>query len=347
MLLNYLKQYEKGSNMDIDILPAGAGDCYFINYSYEGMGHNIWVDGGYASTYRDIKKKINEIKGRNEIIDLLVITHVDADHIRGVLKFFCDETMDHTIVKRVLFNCAATLSNFFENTIIRENETPIEHSDRTCSFSEGITLEQILRNLNLLEERPILAGDIVEILGASLHILSPNNESLLKLNQNWEIELPYEERVCGVGNDYHMPFENLQNNVFRPDIKPTNRASIAFILEQDSKKVLMLADSNPNDIANSLHKMNYRDHYRLLVDATKLSHHGSCQNTSDELLKLIECNTYFISSNRSDCPAKETLARIVKANKSPKFICNYDKKDILLSNEEDTCTISMKRKVRL
>lgn len=332
--------------MEIHMLTSGAGDCFFIHYLHEGIGRNIWVDGGLGSTYRAIKKKLAEIKARNEVIDLLVITHIDSDHIRGVLKFFADDSIDHTIIKRVLFNCASIISGFLQVPLECERETLMKDGSTACSFSEGTTLEQVLRNLGLLERLPIQTGDIVRLPGANLYILSPDKESLKKLNQNWEKESAYGDTVCSVQNDYHLPFSKLKDNLFQPDTRPANQASIAFLLEQDDKKVLMLADSNPEVIVESLHKMKYNEENRLRVDYVKLAHHGSCKNTSDALLRILDCRSYLISSNRSDCPSKETLARIVQINKHPIFLCNYEKTGILLPCEVGLCTIEKKCEVR-
>ena len=68
--------------MKIEFLKAGTGDCILINHNSK----NILIDGGNESTY--LISKYNEIKSRNEIIDFLIVTHHDDDHIKGILDLF-------------------------------------------------------------------------------------------------------------------------------------------------------------------------------------------------------------------------------------------------------------------
>lgn len=55
----------------------------------------------------------------------------------------------------------------------------------------------------------------------------------------------------------------------------------------------------------------------ITVDAVKIAHHGSKNNTSLSLLERINCNKYFISTNgkKHSHPDLETLARIAIINK--------------------------------
>jgi hypothetical protein len=52
---------------------------------------------------------------------------------------------------------------------------------------------------------------------------------------------------------------------------------------------------------------------RLTVDALKLSHHGSKNNTSSELLDLLVCKHFLFSTNgtKHDHPDPECVARVV------------------------------------
>lgn len=333
--------------MEIDMLNAGAGDCFFIHYIFEDRGHNIWVDGGIGSTYRKIKRKISEIKDRNEIIDLLVVTHVDADHIRGILRFFSDKSNDFKLVKRVLFNSTSTLASFFSESKNASREVVIPGDSTQCSFNEGITLEKILLELDLLEEKPIMSGDIVELPGAKIKILSPDYNSLLKLNDEWEEEPSIDSVTCSLKNDYDLSFNQLKDNQFQVDNRVVNQASIAFLLEHESKKIVMLADSNPNIVVSALQKLGINEENPLKVDCIKISHHGSRKNTSDDLLRHLISQLYLISSNSRCYPSKETLARIIYKNNKPTFYCNYPKVDILLPGEEGMCKIITTNRVEI
>lgn len=65
--------------------PAKNGDAFLINAG----GRHILIDGGFASTYLDfIAADLTELAKTGGRLDLVVCTHIDADHIGGLLEFF-------------------------------------------------------------------------------------------------------------------------------------------------------------------------------------------------------------------------------------------------------------------
>jgi glyoxylase-like metal-dependent hydrolase (beta-lactamase superfamily II) len=85
----------------LDVLPAGHGDCLWIEYGASASPRVVLVDGGARGTYkRALKAKLAE--HRREI-ELVVVTHVDGDHITGILDLVTDETIDFR-AKDIWFN---------------------------------------------------------------------------------------------------------------------------------------------------------------------------------------------------------------------------------------------------
>ena len=66
--------------------PAEHGDSIMISVENESE-YNILIDGGVTSTYRNyIKQEICRIINKGSRIDLVVCTHIDADHIGGLVQ---------------------------------------------------------------------------------------------------------------------------------------------------------------------------------------------------------------------------------------------------------------------
>lgn len=89
--------------INITLLPAEHGDCIFVSaYDY-----NILIDGGVAQTYQDLhdrrnpdkplKLLIDKLHEENKHIDLLIVTHVDDDHIGGII-----ECLKMSFLKKIL-----------------------------------------------------------------------------------------------------------------------------------------------------------------------------------------------------------------------------------------------------
>ena len=68
----------------IKMYPAVNGDCFLIR----GAGANFLIDGGYADTFKQhLKPDLLQIAQEGERLDLLIATHIDQDHILGVIAF--------------------------------------------------------------------------------------------------------------------------------------------------------------------------------------------------------------------------------------------------------------------
>lgn len=71
--------------MIIEMFPAENGDAFLIRLDNK---KNILIDMGYIETYKTyIKDRLIEIRSENQCIDLLIITHIDEDHIGGAIEF--------------------------------------------------------------------------------------------------------------------------------------------------------------------------------------------------------------------------------------------------------------------
>lgn len=86
--------------MEFKLLQANNGDAIHLRTKDEKERfYNILIDGGTGETYSyknkkgksepgELKQLIEYIKSQNEFIDLLILTHVDDDHIGGILRCF-------------------------------------------------------------------------------------------------------------------------------------------------------------------------------------------------------------------------------------------------------------------
>jgi len=76
------------------MLGAQRGDCLWITYGEPDDLHHVIIDAGPAETIGTLvpilEERISQIPGRSNKIELLVVSHVDADHIQGVVSLLSD-----------------------------------------------------------------------------------------------------------------------------------------------------------------------------------------------------------------------------------------------------------------
>lgn len=90
----------KKSEIEIEVLPANEGDCILITIEKEDI--HILIDGGTAETYRNyLKTRLIQLKNEGKVIDLLIVTHIDNDHIGGIIELFKENgsDMDSKIIR--------------------------------------------------------------------------------------------------------------------------------------------------------------------------------------------------------------------------------------------------------
>lgn len=314
-------------SINIKVLKALHGDCIILTFGPE-QDNFIMIDGGIGrECHRSIREFVNNLKNANSSMRLLVLTHIDSDHIDGILRLFLEPDFDEALIAKMWFNYGAFLDTEFK--LIREKErNGIFLTDATnqISWKQGNDLEEILKKYKFQYEKAIKSHDEFDIEGSHITVLSPSLQILRDFNEQWMLENEQEVKVSA-GTDYCRSIEELNEMEFVENISLSNRSSIAFLFEYQRNRVLLLGDASAIEVEKSLSKLGYSEENQLVVDICKISHHASKHNTSSSLIKMLKCSNYIISTNltASGRPSKECLSRIICNSKQPvKFYCNYE-----------------------
>jgi beta-lactamase superfamily II metal-dependent hydrolase len=322
----------------LEMLPAAFGDCLLLSYGSEGGAiHRVLIDAGLKGTFKEALKPRLESIGQGSLIDLVVVTHLDRDHICGMLPLV--EQMpslvrpgdiwfnghDHLIEDALGVAEAEALGKLIRKKSLPWNEA-FDQKAVVVSSASGTTLPQ--------RELP---G------GARITLLSPYREQLEALAAkwdddslgSWDEEPQSEAAAASIQLDMlgkRPPLSSVDVNTvleladvdFEEDDAPPNGSSIAFVFELGDRRILFGADAFPSVLARSLRSL-VPDGERYKVDAFKLPHHGSMSNLSPELLDLLDCHRFLVSTNGGSFghPHPEAIARILTAA-SPEELCfNY------------------------
>lgn len=103
--------------------------------------------------------------------------------------------------------------------------------------------------------------------------------------------------------------EAAKENAEEDGITPSNKASLAFIIQTPDKSILIMGDAPSTNIYEAL---GCKDRNEVLVfDAIKVSHHASKHNTSTEFVSKVDSHDWFITGgNRNDRPSLEAIGKI-------------------------------------
>lgn len=107
----------------IKIYPAGNGDAFLLS----AAGSNVLVDGGYARTFDEyIQSDLLEIAVRDERLDLVIASHIDADHISGLIRFL---VVNETSTEPKIVGIGEVWHNSLRS-LTAVNNAPIRQEDR-------------------------------------------------------------------------------------------------------------------------------------------------------------------------------------------------------------------------
>lgn len=306
---------------------AFNGDCILISFADNDKTVNILLDGGIPRTYnRELKNLVDDLKVKGQVIDLLIVTHIDDDHIGGIKAMFSDADFDRSIIKKAWFNSGKILSKHFNTQEDPARDVQIVMSDTTdMSVRQGITLERALADTEGWLQELVFAGYKDNVYGAKIHVLSPSEQGLDKLNKRWETESENLNMSGDVHDDFEFAISTLANRAFNEDKAVPNGSSIAFLLEQNGKHYLFLGDAHPSVVEAELRLLGYNECHKLKASFVKIAHHASKFNTSPGLLAIIESPNFFISTDglKHGLPNKEPLARIIMTNPGTTLHFNY------------------------
>ena len=318
----------------LTMLPAQQGDALWIEYGPEESPFRILIDAGTPPTAEVVRRRILDLPEDRRRLELMIVTHIDTDHIGGVLKLLTNPPT-RLEVGDVWFNERRQLERPSESHLgaIDGEILGVQLDSLGWSWNEMFgTGLVVVEDGDDAPPSVELAGDI------RLTLLSPGRDQTDTLHAAWLKELDekdldpasadYAEQLSekmhakGVapstlGDEDTETVEDLAAHLFEEDASPANGSSIALLAEHDERSCLLTGDAVPSAMIPSIRRLLASRHETSLhVDAVKLPHHGSKNNLSKEFLELVTSPTWLFSTNGTqhhhpDAPA---VARLLLAN---------------------------------
>lgn len=309
---------------NIKVLNALDGDCIIISYG-EKVKHHILVDGGKGRLcFQQLGKCLDNIKKAGNKLDLLILTHTDNDHIDGIVRLFSQKTFDPSMIDEIWFNFGKGLKDTL-GIGSESQKISLYDSAAEISWKQGVDLEEKIQKAEI-KRRFVTKLDKILIAGAEITILSPSKDVLKKIAKLDQDEGKNTTEIA-YSNDYTKSILELNQKELERKITLSNKSSIACLFEFNGQRVLLLGDADADTIVNSLTELGYSKNSKLKVDYCKISHHASKYNTSNELIEMLDCSNYIISTHLTaqGRPSKECLSRIIcNSKKAVSFYCNYE-----------------------
>lgn len=278
--------------MKVHLLEARTGDSFIVECGEQAF----IVDGGTRSVGKKLKRYLENPDSPK--VSAIFVTHVDADHIGGILKLFSD-------FSKCIDKDIPIYMNHPDLVYLSEDDSGL------VSYSEGTDFKNLLvkNNYKIYQATD---QDVLNFDDVSIDILSPSIDLKDRLYNEWrrvdKQKLDVDDMVssdpilvdCSIESPDFIKKEN-------SDI--VNASSLCFVISYKGKKALFLSDSHPNTISKLIPVDSQ-------FDLVKISHHGSKFNTTKNLLDKIKCRDFIISTNGPISyghPAPSCLEKIVNS----------------------------------
>lgn len=308
----------------IEMLPAVDGDSLWIEYGPDpDHPKRILIDAGRRATYSIIRDRILALHDNDRRFELLILTHVDADHVEGAVPLLQDE-IPGLEWGEIWFNDFGHARRFHDRLGPLQGE-----------FLAAVIKKRRIPWNERFKGAPLVAMPNAALQSATfsemtLTVLTPTPERLAKLAQEWEKVLEEEgldpkhpEKTLALlatkkalQPDALGPvkLEKIAEDDYPLDDTTANGSTIAVLAEYEGKAALLTGDVWAPVLTAALKRLNVeRRTDRLQLDVLKVPHHGSIRNMTKELLEQIRCKRYLFSTSgaRHHHPDEPAIARIV------------------------------------
>lgn len=314
------------------MLPARQGDCLWIDYGPPKAPHHLVVDGGPEHSdvlLAEVRRRLAASPTGKLHIDLMVVTHIDNDHIGGVLRLI-ENWPEGLSLGDLWFN------GYRQVLTAQADLLGTAQADRLSALLERSALPWNRafggKAVTIAPKGELPAFERED--GLRLTLLGPDPPSLKRLKKEWKTAKSGEpapneadsrpDDILGRKDSWPPDISKLASSPFETDTGAPNGSSIALLLDYKKKRILLGADAFAGQLLAALDRLVPAEE-RVRLDACKLSHHGSKKSTSKELLRRLNCKRWLISTDGSyfGHPDAQALAQvIVNGGSNPELVFN-------------------------
>lgn len=328
----------------LDVRKARKGDCLILHYGSKKTPGLGLIDGGPSQVYGpQLKPRLEQIRESRELgpdeplpVDFLMVSHVDDDHIKGVLEL-TKELLEAKAAKRPLpLKIKGVWHNTFDDIIGNspkeltaavtaqfgaaslDGEPDVEGLDPDvakvlASVGQGFRLRDDIRGLKLrinpefngglvIAKKKAKAIDMGK--GLKFTVVGPMNAEVAALQKDHDKFLKTKEK--GGAASLLAAFT---------DSSVANLSSLVVLAQVGEKRMLLTGDARGDKVLEGLELVGLLKaggKSTMHVDVFKVPHHGSDRNADPVLFRRVTADHYVFSGDgEHGNPERETLQMLL------------------------------------
>jgi hypothetical protein len=337
--------------LSFDVRRARKGDCSILHFGTPDEPGLILTDGGPSQVWKpQLKPRLAQIREARNVdddqplpVDLMMLSHIDDDHINGILELTGELVTAANAGEPLPLKIRQLWHNSFDDII---GDTPNEllasvtaaygaaglsgeldsegfaagTAQVLASVEQGIHLRDDARRLNLpinkaFDGKLVKADGKTKAVdmgkGLKMTVVGPMKQELLNLQKEHDAFLKKSQK------EKKAP-TSLAAFV---DESVANLSSIVVLAEAENKRILLTGDARGDKIMEGLELVGLlpKDD-NMHVDILKIPHHGSDRNMETIFFERIKADHYVFSGNgEHGNPERKTLEMLLDARGNDAF----------------------------
>lgn len=327
----------------LDVRRARKGDCLILHYGSRANPGLALIDGGPSQVYGpQLKPRLAQIRqarglgaGASLPVDLLMVSHIDDDHINGILEL----TSELVVAKDAKRQLALKVGKFWHNTFddIIGNQPGELLAAVTASFgpaslsgepdTEGLdpdaakVLASVGQGFRLRDDAKKLKFRVNPEFGGKL-VMAKKGAASLVMGKGLKLTVagPMQAELVALQKE-HDEFLKKQKAgkatktalASFTDTSIANLSSLVLLAEAGKKRMLLTGDARGDKILEGLELAGLlKKDGSLHVDVLKMPHHGSDRNVEPVFFRRITADHYVFSGDgEHGNPERETLQMLL------------------------------------
>jgi hypothetical protein len=331
----------------LHVIQARFGDALLLEFGTQNQPRYVLVDGGPPKNYTAaLRPALDAIAGAGGKLDLVVLSHIDNDHIVGLLELLADLEDDQVSARPLRNQIGQLWHNSFVRTLdptgdISQGLQAMAALASTSNVAMPLAMDAFYgikegNRLRLLAQKlkvPVNSGftdDLILVETArqavafgplALVVGGPNKANLKALRAEWLQWLARaSEKIAADPSTAAMVDRSIPN-----------LSSVVLLAICEGKTVLLTGDARGDHILAGLTTAKIAKRGKLHVDVLKVQHHGSARNASRDFFQAVTADTYVVSANgRDGNPDLDTLQWIVESARGRPIT-------LVVTNETESC----------
>lgn len=338
----------------LEALEAKHGDSLLLHWGTERL---IVIDGGPSGVFRKtLLPRLEALRAERDVetlpIRMLMVSHIDDDHIHGVLDWTRHMADLRKEKQAVPWQVQTLWHNAFDDivgnveplsTALAAAVAPVMKGgpppgnlglDRysalvMASVAQGKSLRDDARALKLSVNRPFKGlvwapadkkREIPLEDGLTFRIIGPLEAQVEALRKDWDKKLKAMKKKKQSAEAQAIAADFVDKSVY-------NLSSIVVLASLGGRRMLLTGDARGDFVLRGLQDAGLLTNDTIHLDLLKVPHHGSARNVRRDFFEQVTADHYVISADgRHDNPDVKMLQMLTEARGTAEYTIHLTNK---------------------